>query len=305
MKALEIRNLSKNIRGKKILKDISFTIEEGEIFGFVGPNGAGKSTLIKTMLGLYKKNSGQVFIDGQDVDKHFEECLKKVGAIIENPDMYNQLSGLKNLQIYANMVGHVEKEKIMEMVRLVKLENRIKDKVKTYSLGMKQRLGLVQALMHNPRLIILDEPTNGLDPIGIRELREILKKINTDNKTTIFISSHILSEVENICTRIAIIDDGQIVDIKDLAEINNDIGNITIVEVDNVTKAKQIIEDSFLIPVGADSNNISLSLDKNDIPKALKLLNESGINVYQVKTNLKSLEDEFMEKTAGSKTQIR
>lgn len=305
MNILEIKDVSKNIRGKKILKNISFTIGEGEIFGFVGPNGAGKSTLIKTILGLYRKNSGQVFIDGQDVDHHFEECLKKVGAIVENPDMYNQLSGLKNLEIYANMTNNVTKEDMMEFVKLVKLENRIKDKVKTYSLGMKQRLGLVQALMHKPKLLILDEPTNGLDPIGIKELREILQKISVENKTSIFISSHILSEVENICSRIAIIDNGEIIDIKNIEEINNENGNMTVLEVSDAITAKTIIEDSLLVPVTINNNTMSFSLDKQDIPKVLKLLGDNNIDVYQVKTSKKSLEDEFMEKTSGSKSQIK
>jgi ABC-2 type transport system ATP-binding protein len=194
----------------------------------------------------------------------------------------------------------------MELVKLVKLENRINDKVKTYSLGMKQRLGLVQALMNNPKILILDEPTNGLDPIGIKELRAILKKINLECKTTIFISSHILSEVENICSKIAIIDNGRIVDIKNIDDIKNEENSNIVLEVDDVIKAKQIIEDSFLISViNNNDRNLTLSLDKNDIPIVLKILGENDIKIYQVKTNLKSLEDEFMEKTAGSKEQIR
>jgi ABC-2 type transport system ATP-binding protein len=305
MAILEIKNVSKNIRGKQILKDISFSIDEGEIFGFVGPNGAGKSTLIKTMLGLYRKNSGQVIIDGEDVDKHFESCLRKIGAIIENPDMYNQLSGLKNLQIYANMTGNVSKEDMMNVVKLVKLENRIKDKVKTYSLGMKQRLGLAQALMHKPKLLILDEPTNGLDPIGIKELREILQKISAENKTSIFISSHILSEVENICSRIAIIDNGVIVDIKNIKEIKNENNNIIILEVSDSERAKRLIAGNFSKPVTSDDKTLSFPIEKQEIPKVLKLLSENGIDVYQVKNSIKTLEDEFMEKTTGSKDQIK
>jgi ABC-2 type transport system ATP-binding protein len=204
------------------------------------------------------------------------------------------------------MVDNVDKNQMIELVKLVKLENRINDKVKTYSLGMKQRLGLVQALMNNPKLLILDEPTNGLDPIGIKELRAILKKINLEHKTTIFISSHILSEVENICSRIAIIDNGRIVDIKNIADIKNEENSNIVLEVDDVIKAKQIIEDSFLISViNNNDRNLTLSLDKNDIPIVLKILGENDIKIYQVKTNLKSLEDEFMEKTAGSKEQIR
>ena len=305
MNIIDINNVTKKIGKKTILDDISFKVSEGEIFGFIGPNGAGKSTMIKTMLGLYKKNKGSILIAGFDVDKDFEKSLGQVGAIIENPDMYSHLSGMQNLSIFADMRGGIPKKTIMEYVKLVKLENRIYDKVKTYSLGMRQRLGLVQALMHNPKLIILDEPTNGLDPLGIIELRALLKKINKENGTTIFISSHILSEVENICNVIAIIDNGKIIDIKKMEDIRGEQTNQLLIEVDDIEHSQKIIMDEFNILPEIDGNIIIINVSRDDVPKINRSFVNNGINVYQIKNNVKSLEDEFIEKTTGSKTQIK
>ena len=209
-KVLEVSNLYKSFGKRKILQNINFDIYEGDIIGLIGPNGAGKTTLIKTILNLYKADSGNVKICGFDTKKNLEESLSKIGCIIENPDMYQNLSGRKNLQITALINGLKDKNYIDSMIKFVKLEDRIDDKVKKYSLGMKQRLGLANALIKKPKLLILDEPTNGLDPLGIKELREILKKISSEENVGILISSHILSEVENICDHILIIDDGKI-----------------------------------------------------------------------------------------------
>lgn len=198
---LEIKNVSKKIGKKQILKDITLEVKQGEIFGFVGPNGAGKTTLIKTMLGLYKQDSGSITINGFNIKTEFEKAMENIGAIIENPEMYDYLSGKDNLKIY-KMIGNVSDEALEEIIKTVKLENRINNKVKTYSLGMRQRLGLAQALISNPKLLILDEPTNGLDPIGIKELRELLKKISKEKNISVFVSSHILSEIELMCDRI-------------------------------------------------------------------------------------------------------
>lgn len=210
-KVLEVVKLSKSFGKRKVLNNINFTIHEGDIVGLIGPNGAGKSTLIKTILSLYKYDSGSVSICGFDIKNDLEKALSKTGSIIENPDMYLNLSGKKNLTITALINDLYDKEYINKMVRFVGLEDRINDKVKKYSLGMKQRLALANALIKRPKLLILDEPTNGLDPYGIKELRKILKKISDEEKMSILISSHILSEVENICDRVIIIDRGNII----------------------------------------------------------------------------------------------
>lgn len=210
-KVLEVNHVSKSFGKRKVLDDISLEIFEGDIIGLIGPNGAGKTTFIKTILNLYKYDSGDVKICGYDTKNNLEEALSKIGCIIENPDMYDHLTGRKNIIITKLMNNIVDDKYIDEMIRFVGLEDRIDDKVKKYSLGMKQRLGLACALMKKPKLLILDEPTNGLDPLGIKDLREMLKKINKETNMSILISSHILSEVENICDRIIIIDNGKLI----------------------------------------------------------------------------------------------
>ncbi len=222
MKVLEAAGISKKFGKNEVLHSINISLEEGEIVGFVGPNGAGKSTFIKSILGLYHIDSGSIKICDFDVQKDFENALRNVGCIIENPDLYDNISGRKNLKIASLMYGLKKNQKSMEtIIKLVKLENRIDDKVKNYSLGMKQRLGLAQALLNQPKLLILDEPTNGLDPLGIKELRSMLKEINKVYGMTIFISSHILSEIENVCDRIIMIDHGAIVENVTIDEIKN------------------------------------------------------------------------------------
>ena len=210
-KILEVNNLSKSFGKRKVLDDINMEIFEGDIVGLIGPNGAGKTTFIKTILNLYKYDKGNVKICGYDTKKDLANALSKIGCIIENPDMYENISGRKNLEITEILNKDDDKEYTNEMIKLVKLEDRINDKVETYSLGMKQRLGLANALLKRPKLLILDEPTNGLDPLGIKELRETLKKISNEQNMSILISSHILAEVENVCDKIIIINEGKIV----------------------------------------------------------------------------------------------
>ncbi len=218
---IKVENLKKKIGRKVILHNLSFSVDEGKIVGIVGPNGAGKSTLIKTMLGLYKITSGNIYINGYSVKNNLEKCLNNIGCIIENPDMYTNLSGRKNIELYANLCDIYDKKYINNIITLVKLENRIDDKVKTYSLGMRQRLGIACALVLNPKILILDEPTNGLDPFGIKELRELLKEVNEKTNMTIIISSHILEEMQKICDEVILIDDGNFVEnvnIEDMKE---------------------------------------------------------------------------------------
>lgn len=300
---LEIKNVSKKIGKKQILKDVSFDVHEGEIFGFVGPNGAGKSTLIKTMLGLYKLDSGSVKIAGFDISSDFEKAMENVGAIIENPEVYDYLSGMDNLKIYARMCDDVSFSYIDELVKETKLGGRINSKVRTYSLGMKQRLGVVQALLSKPKLLILDEPTNGLDPIGIKELRELLKKFSKSQGMAVFISSHILSEIELMCDRIAIIDNGEIIEVKDLNSGN--VSNLSVFfEVNDIKKASSVL-DSKNISYKVNFDNLELFISRDEVPSINKLFVDSLIDVYSINIKHKSLEDEFIEKTRGTKEQIR
>lgn len=212
---VELRGLSKTIGNKKIIDDLNLSLYPGQITGFLGPNGAGKTTTIRMMVGLMKPTSGDVYIDGTAIGENFEEALSKVGVIVENPEMYPYMSGYKNLVHFARMHRDITKERIDEVIAQVGLQNRIHEKVSTYSLGMRQRLGLAQALLHRPKFLILDEPTNGLDPAGIREFRVYLRGIAEREGVSIFVSSHMLSEIELMCDRIAVIQNGKLLNVEE------------------------------------------------------------------------------------------
>jgi len=216
---LQINHLSKSFGKKKIIDDISFEVYAGEIFGFLGPNGAGKTTTIKMIMGFLSLDEGQIMINGIDMKKDYELAMSNLGGIVENPEMYKDLSGQTNLEMYGRLHNGVTKERITEVVELVGMQNRIKDKVKKYSLGMKQRVGLAQSLLHRPKVLILDEPTNGLDPSGIKELRDILKKLSHEDGVAVFVSSHMLSEMQLMCDRVGIINNGRLLGVKPIQEL--------------------------------------------------------------------------------------
>ena len=211
---VQFKNIKKKIGKKMIIDDISFDVNAGEIFGFLGPNGAGKTTTIRMLFGLISITEGEILVNGFSIKNDYEKAIVSVGGIVENPEMYKYLSGYKNLVHYARMYGNITKGRIDEVIALVGLDQRIKDKVKTYSLGMRQRLGLAQALLHKPSLIVLDEPTNGLDPAGIHEFRAHLRMLAEKENVAIMISSHQLSEMELMCDRIGIIQNGKLIDIQ-------------------------------------------------------------------------------------------
>ena len=218
---LDVQNLSKSFGKRKILSNVNLKMYEGDIVGLIGPNGAGKTTLIKTILSLYKADTGTIKICNYLIDSELENALSNVGSIVENPDFYQNISGWKNLQLVC-LTNHIKDTSIINnVVKLVGLEDRIKDSVKSYSLGMKQRLGLAAALIRKPKILILDEPTNGLDPYGIKDLRKILKYLSEKENMSILISSHILAEVENICDRIIIIKEGKLLSNFGIEEIKN------------------------------------------------------------------------------------
>ncbi|MBY7025325.1 MULTISPECIES: ABC transporter ATP-binding protein [Clostridium] len=310
MKAvLELKNVSKVMGNTALVEDISFTVNKGEIFGFLGPNGAGKTTTIKMITGLYSISKGEIYIDGKNVKKQFEKALQGVGGIIENPEMYGYLSGKDNLKIYARMHGGITKQRIDEVVNLVKLGNRINDKVSKYSLGMRQRLGVAQALLHRPKLLILDEPTNGLDPMGIKELRETLRELCDKEGLSVMVSSHLLSEMELMCDRFGIIDSGKIIDIKTIDDIkNNESLNIKtyLLEVNDKKKTIRIINSRYPnVVLNEDKEGIKISCEKDELAKINKELVINDISVFGTRVITKTLEDEFMEVTSGSKDQIR
>ncbi|KRE58378.1 ABC transporter ATP-binding protein [Paenibacillus sp. Soil750] len=207
---VEVRNLTKRIRHKNIVDQISFELFPGEVFGFLGPNGAGKTTTIRMMVGLIGMSDGDVAISGHSIRTSFREAIRHVGAIIENPELYKHLTGMQNLKQFARMVGNIPQSRIDQIVQLVGLSARIHDKVKTYSLGMRQRLGIAQALLHKPAVLILDEPTNGLDPAGIREMRQLVRKLAAEEGIAVMVSSHLLAEMEQMCDRFGVVIEGRL-----------------------------------------------------------------------------------------------
>ncbi|HAX72739.1 MAG TPA: bacitracin ABC transporter ATP-binding protein [Firmicutes bacterium] len=306
---LKLENVSKTMDKKQLVHNISFEINAGEIFGFLGPNGAGKTTTIKMITGLYKMSEGEVYINGKSVKKQHEQALASVGGIIENPEMYGYLSGRDNLKIYARMHGGISKERIEEVIKLVKLENRIDDKVSKYSLGMRQRLGVAQALLHKPSLLILDEPTNGLDPMGIKELREMLRELADNENLAVLVSSHLLSEMELMCDRFGIIDNGKMIDFRTKESIqknqNQEIKTY-LIEVDNAAKAVELLNEKFNhLSIELEDESIKVSCEKSVCAQVNKYLVMNDILVYGLTNVSKSLEDEFMQITEGSKKQIR
>ena len=295
---LKCENLHKSFRKKEILKDVSLEICSGDILGFIGPNGAGKTTTIKLILGLQKIGSGKVIINGFDIQKNFEKAIAKVGAIIENPDLYMYMSGYDNLKLISNLYPNVDEARINEVIKLVGLENRIDDKVSKYSLGMRQRLGVAQAILHKPNLLILDEPTNGLDPEGIKDLRELLVKLAKDENMGILISSHNLAELESFCNKVSIIKNGVIVETSDLETVKKEAseGNY-IIEVDDARKARMVIGD---VSSAIDNTHIQVHSDRENIPFIVKKLVLQDIKIYSIKEDVISLEDAFFKKTGGN-----
>lgn len=292
---LKCNDLYKRIGKKEILKGISFEIESGDIFGFIGPNGAGKTTAIKLILGLQKITNGSVIINGYDISKDFSKAISRVGAIVENPDFYTYMSGMDNLKLKAKLYKNISIDRINEVVKLVGLENRINDKVSKYSLGMKQRLGIALSILHSPNLLILDEPTNGLDPEGIRVLKDILRTLSNSG-VSIFISSHILSELDNLCNKICIIKNGSVIEsssIKDFKRVSNEL--CFMIEVDSIDNVNLLFKNEII-----NNNMIRVWCNKEFIPVIIESLVKSNVKIYSVKEEEISLEDAFLQKTGGN-----
>lgn len=292
-KLLECINLCKSFGKKQILKNVSFSINEGDILAFIGPNGSGKTTTIKLILGLQKIDSGEVLINGLDITKNFEDAIRKVGAIVENPDSYMYLTGWQNLRLIADYYGNISDEDINELVKYVGLESRINDKVNKYSLGMRQRLGIARALLNKPNILILDEPTNGLDPEGIKDLRVLLKRLSSDGMG-ILISSHNLAELESFCNKVCIIDNGKIIESSEVTTLKNN-ENIVMFIVSDTTKIN--IKDTFDVK----KTSFKVKANKEIVAKIIKQLVKDGIDIYEVKNEELTLEEAFLKKTKGGK----
>lgn len=304
--ALEVQSLTKKIGKKTIVDDVSFKVEKGEIFGLLGPNGAGKTTIIRMIVSLINRTGGDVIINGHNLDDSFKEAMSEIGAIVENPEFYKYMSGLKNIRHYERMaVKDISEKRRNEVIELVGLQHAMHQKVKTYSLGMRQRLGVAQSLLHNPSVLIFDEPTNGLDPQGIREFRDYLRKL-ADDGISVLVSSHLLSEMQLMCDRFAIIEKGKLIHISsmhDSMEESKEMTREVIFEVSDSSEAAILIKEKGLYEgvIEANGDQLKLHLDKEKTMVINQLLVQNGVGVYGIVSHKATLEDRFLELTNKEK----
>ncbi|SFB04565.1 ABC-2 type transport system ATP-binding protein [Lentibacillus halodurans] len=294
--AMELINVKKTMSNKEIIKGLSFSIHKGEVFGFIGPNGAGKTTTIRMMVGLMGLSGGDVRILGSSIKSDYKEAVREVGAIVENPEMYPFMTGHQNLMHYARMIPDVTKDRIQEVIKLVGMEKPINEKAGKYSLGMRQRLGIAQALLHKPSVLILDEPTNGLDPAGIREIRQYIRKLAKEENVAVIISSHLLSEVEQMCDRIGLIKNGEMIAIQDVNAAAEQTTGVEIqLEVAPLKQAAEILKSDFDIhPVTAD-HTLNIKAERETIPTIIQTFASHDIQIYQVMITKSTLEDKFFD----------
>ena len=296
---LDVNNVSKKIKRKAIVDNITFHIDAGEIHGFLGPNGAGKSTTMRMIVGLSKPTAGTIEICGHSITNDFHKAMLNVGCIIETPDLYGYLSGMENLEMLRNMSPGLSHSDVISAVELVGMENRISDKVSTYSLGMKQRLGLAQALMHHPKLLVLDEPMNGLDPQGIYTFRSIIKRLAKEENTSVLISSHLISEVQSLCDSITIINAGRIIKTKWLEDLMST-GEI-VWKINDLIKGKDFLQTHFGIFAQIVKDTLVATVDIAQLEAINSSLHNHGFIIKYVFSREKSLESLFLDLTAHQK----
>lgn len=308
---LSVQHLKKKIGRKWIIKDVTFEVKPGEIFGFLGPNGAGKTTTIRMLVDLIKPTEGNIKVCGYDVNRDPERALQYVGSIVENPEVYTYLTGWENLEHFARMQPGVDHARIQEVVDIVRLDQRIHDKVRTYSLGMRQRLGIAQALLGRPRLLILDEPTNGLDPKGIKELRVFIKQLASEGMA-VFVSSHLLSEIQLLCDRVAIISAGRVLAVGGVDELIEDHSKFAIWHVSPLEKGRKMLLDAGIalvdrpaevmddtIIAGLGSNAVVAEMHEDRIAGLVNQMVQAGIQVEGVQRVQPTLEQLFLKMTEG------
>ena len=297
MSAIELTNVSKSIKGKQIIKDLNFKVEPGEVFGFIGPNGAGKTTTIRMIAGLVSISEGDVTVMGHSITKEFSKAIRHVGAIVENPEVYPFLTGMQNLKYYRRMIPGITKARIDEVVSLVGLEKAINQKAGRYSLGMRQRLGIAQALLHKPSVLILDEPTNGLDPAGIREIRQYIRALAKNENVAVIISSHFLAEIELMCDRIGIVKNGVLIDVQSVDDTTTDTTELrqVSIEVDQPEVALESVKAAHQIDGDIVDGLVRFEINKDTIPLIIQTLVEKDLLIYKVETSKTRLEDKFFD----------
>jgi ABC-type multidrug transport system ATPase subunit len=295
---LRVSNLTKHFRDVKAVDDLSFTVESGEVYGFLGQNGAGKSTTIRMLLTLIMPDSGSIELFGMDLRHHRKEILSRIGAIIEKPDLYKYLTALENLRLFAAMSNvKLSDKQLMQQLSRVGLAERANSKVKTYSQGMKQRLGIATALVHDPQLIILDEPANGLDPQGIADMRELILHLSNEQGKTLVVSSHLLGEMELIADSMLIIDNGRkVVEGKAAELLNPAIIEVEIITDNNIKVVELLRKGKYTGAKLVNDGNIRISMSKEEIPSLNRWLVEESVNVLSLRPR-HSLEDYFLSIT--------
>ncbi|MEH7305132.1 ABC transporter ATP-binding protein [Neobacillus drentensis] len=294
---LAVKDLKKVIGKKEIIKGLTFNLREGEVFGFLGPNGAGKTTTIRMLVGLIKPTSGSILICGSNIDGNFQEAMNNLGCIVENPELYPYLSGYNNLLHFSRMLEGIGEERIKEVTDLVGLTERIHDKVKTYSLGMRQRLGIAQALLGKPKVLILDEPTNGLDPAGIREMRQFIRYLAEEEGLSVLVSSHLLSEIQLLCDRVAIISKGTIIRTDTVKQLLSNRERV-IWHIHPLERGREVLQSLTKIEESEDGTIVT-EFNEQKIPQWNKQLVEAGVSVTEMNRKMPVLEDLFLELTGG------
>jgi len=297
---IEIENLHKSFGPTKVVDGISFNVQAGDVFGFLGPNGAGKTTTMRMILGLVYPDSGTIKINGYDIEKEFPNAISRVGAMIETPKFYPYLSGYKNLQLIANLHPQVQPSRIEEVLDMVGLSGRSRDKVGTYSLGMKQRLGIARALLNRPCIVLLDEPTNGLDPQGIIEIREMISQLALEQDITFFISTHLLHEVEQVCSKVAILNRGRLVAREPVKDLLGKDSELVKVRTMDTAKALEILQGiNYINSVKVSPGGLEVELEKGRSAELNQLLVLGGVLVDYLVPKKQSLEELFIELTGG------
>jgi len=296
MTALSANHLTKVIGPRTIVDDVSFDLNPGEVFGFLGPNGAGKTTTIRMLVGLIKPTHGEVTVCGFDLRRQFEKAMRCIGCIVENPDLYRFMTGRENLEHFARMLD-VPSTEIERVASLVNLDHRLDQRVGTYSLGMRQRLGIAQAMLGDPRVLILDEPANGLDPAGIREIRELLRTLAVERGLAVFLSSHLLAEIELTADRVAIIHKGRILRSGSVRELISSQRAMEI-RVDDAPRAESIVRDRG-VEVAVTNDVLLVPIEEADTPPLIAALTENGVAVFHARQRVQTLEEMFLEATGG------
>lgn len=298
---IRTEGLTKSIKGRRVVDGLSLEVYRGDVFGFLGPNGAGKTMTIRLLLGLIRPGSGRIVICGFDLEQNFTSAIRQVGAIIEQPRLYNYLTGRQNLELLGRMGGVTERKRLDEVVDLVGLQNRIGSKVSTYSLGMKQRLGIAQSLLHRPDVVIYDEPTNGLDPQGMKEVREMILRLSIEQGMTVFVSTHLLFEVEMMCNRVGVISRGRLLKqgyVKDLLSEAREV--VLEVRVDRTADAAAALERSQLARAVSSENGLLLvTAGQEKIPEINRFLVQEGFALFSSSPRRGSLEELYLQLTGG------